>query len=98
MDDKIPVRLSENPNSLVNVARKDPATSIEIRYSKAASKIYIILLLFKAVSDIFSILSTPIASSLTQNNAFFNIKSNETFSKIIDMRLCFDIMYLGDFL
>ena len=35
------VRLSENPSSFVIVARKEPVTKIEIRYSNAASNIYI---------------------------------------------------------
>ena len=40
-DDRIPVRLSEKPNSLVRVARKELATRIDIRYSNAASNMYI---------------------------------------------------------
>lgn len=32
----MPVRLSDNPSSLVMVAKKDPATKMEIKYSSAA--------------------------------------------------------------
>ena len=52
IEDKIPVRLSESPNSLVRVARKEPAIKMDIKYSKVASKIYINLLRFKLFTEI----------------------------------------------
>ena len=51
MDDRIPVRLSENPNSFVSVARKEPATNMEIKYSKVASKVYSNLLRFMLFAE-----------------------------------------------
>ena len=51
MEDNMPVRLSEMPNSFVRVARKEPATKMEIKYSKAASSRYINLLRFRLHSE-----------------------------------------------
>ena len=34
IDESIPVKLSESPNSLVNVAKYEPETRISIKYSK----------------------------------------------------------------
>ena len=51
IEDSIPVRLSEKPNSLVIVARKEDATRIDIRYSSIDSQIYINLPVFKCFSE-----------------------------------------------
>ena len=57
IDERIPVRLSENPSSLVRVARNEPATIMEMKYSSAASMTYIVLPLFNALS--FTVLRPP---------------------------------------
>ena len=49
-EERTPVKLSEKPNSLVRVAKKEPATKTEIKYSIAASNMYITLLRFNIFS------------------------------------------------
>jgi hypothetical protein len=48
MDERMPVRLSEKPSSLVSFARKELATRMEIKYSSAASAIYAIFPLWSS--------------------------------------------------
>lgn len=38
-EEKIPVKLSEKPSSLVRLAKKEPETKMEIKYSIAAEMI-----------------------------------------------------------
>ena len=78
IDERMPVKLSSSPKTPVSVAKNEPVTKIDTKYSTAASMMYKFWLRFNCFSKkVTSFQFVPIISHLFQK---INKTSYETFS------------------